>query len=98
MSLNKEDHTADFFWRAEGGTFASENFVGLKSLLIYPLNFEKIPHGRVETISDLPRDCVIVKTNLIEAGRFNSRKVIATFPAAHRTAHISYNTDSPGKV
>ena len=97
VHMNSEAHSVDFFWRGEGGTFGGEKRVGLKSILIYPMRFETI-HGKMNTVSDLPRDCAIVKTNLIGSGRFNPRKVIATFPLHHRSAHLNHIFESPGKI
>ena len=101
--MNSDDHTADFFWRAEGGTFGSETRVGIKSILIYPMRYET-NHGKynkifddINRLKDLPRECAVVTTNLIEAGRFNPCKVITSFTIQPRTSYASCYYDSPGK-
>ena len=98
VHMNSEEHTTDLFWRAEGGTFGSEIEVGLKSILITPMKYETAhgPHGKITKVSDLPRDCVVVKTNLIESGRFNPEKVIAAFPIEQRSSNIGFHWDKPG--
>jgi hypothetical protein len=92
--MNSDDHTADFFWRAEGGTFGSETRVGIKSILIYPMRYET-NHGKynkifddINRLKDLPREC---------AGRFNPCKVITSFTIQPRTSYASCYYDSPGK-
>ena len=96
VHMNSEDHTTDLFWRAEGGTFGSETQVGLKSLHIYPMRYETA-NGHDTKLKNLPHESVIVKTNLIESGRFNPCKVIATFPLRPRTTYVSCHFDQPGK-
>lgn len=103
VHLNSNDHAADLFWRAEGGTFGSETKVGLKSLLIYPMRYETT-HGKfnkhwddITKLKDLPHECAVVTSNLIESGRFNPRKVISSFPVLPRASYASCYFDSPGK-
>ena len=40
----------------------------------------------------------VTQQYLIGSGRFNPRKVIATFPLHHRTAHLNHIFESPGKI
>ena len=98
LEMNWRDVTVDLLWRAEGGYFEENSLVGLQSIIIYPINYEHkhTSDGKIHSVKNLPRECILIKSNLIRSGIFNPEKVISTFPIEKHTSYIHAYFPNPG--